>query len=65
MTGIIKAESLKKIYRNGDIEVEALKGINLEIKKGEFVAIDVYKRQIHQRSGDYRRLPGAVNYYLS
>ena len=39
MTGIIKAESLKKIYRNGDIEVEALKGINLEIKKGEFVAI--------------------------
>lgn len=39
MSEIIKAERLKKIYRNGEIEVEALKGINLEIHKGEFVSI--------------------------
>ncbi|MEA4891512.1 MAG: ABC transporter ATP-binding protein [Peptococcaceae bacterium] len=39
MSSIIRAENLKKVYRNGDIEVEALKGINLNIEKGEFVAI--------------------------
>lgn len=39
MSGIIRAEHLKKIYRNGDISVEALKGIDLEVGKGEFVAI--------------------------
>ncbi len=39
MSGIIRAEHLKKIYRNGDISVEALKGIDLEVNQGEFVAI--------------------------
>lgn len=39
MSAIISAVDLKKIYRNGDIEVMALKGINLQIAKGEFVAI--------------------------
>lgn len=39
MSSIIRAERLKKIYRNGEIEVEALKGIDLEIHKGEFVSI--------------------------
>jgi len=32
-------ENIKKTYRMGDLEVEVLKGINLTIKKGEFVAI--------------------------
>ena len=32
-------EDIKKTYRTGEIEVEVLKGINLEIKRGEFVAI--------------------------
>jgi len=32
-------EDIKKTYRTGDIEVEVLKGINLGIKRGEFVAI--------------------------
>lgn len=36
---IIKLNNVWKIYRMGNIEVPALKGINLEIKDGEFVAI--------------------------
>lgn len=32
-------ENIKKDYRIGDINVEVLKGINLQIEKGEFVAI--------------------------
>lgn len=36
---IIKLNNVWKIYKMGDIEVPALKGINLEIKDGEFVAI--------------------------
>lgn len=36
---VIKVESLCKVYQMGDIEVHALREINLEIKKGEFVAI--------------------------
>lgn len=36
---IIRIENLGKIYKNGDIEVEALKHINLSIEKGEFVSI--------------------------
>ena len=36
---IIKLQSLGKIYRNGDIEVEALKKVDLTIRYGEFVAV--------------------------
>jgi putative ABC transport system ATP-binding protein len=36
---IIKVENLKKIYDTGAIQVEALKDINLEIEKNEYVAI--------------------------
>lgn len=36
---ILKVEDLKKIYGLGNNKVEALKGINLSINKGEFVAI--------------------------
>lgn len=36
---IIEIENLGKIYKNGNIEVEALKKINLSIAKGEFVSI--------------------------
>jgi putative ABC transport system ATP-binding protein len=32
-------ENIKKTYKIGEIEVEVLKGVNLTIKKGEFVAI--------------------------
>lgn len=36
---IIRMKSLGKIYRNGDIEVEALKDVDLAIEEGEFVSI--------------------------
>jgi len=36
---IIELNNVWKIYRMGNTNVEALKGINLSIKKGEFVAI--------------------------
>jgi len=36
---MIKLESISKIYKSSDVETVALKNINLEIKKGEFVAI--------------------------
>ncbi|ANX02565.1 macrolide ABC transporter ATP-binding protein [Thermoclostridium stercorarium subsp. leptospartum DSM 9219] len=36
---MIHIENLYKVYRNGSISVEALKGINLHVDEGEFVAI--------------------------
>ena len=36
---ILKAVDLQKIYGQGETEVRALDGINLEVEKGEFVAI--------------------------
>ncbi|MCL2646640.1 MAG: ABC transporter ATP-binding protein [Phycisphaerales bacterium] len=39
MTFAVKVTELKKTYRQGDRVVEALRGVNLEIKNGEFVAI--------------------------
>lgn len=36
---IISVKHLVKIYRMGDVEVHALRGINIGINKGEFVAI--------------------------
>lgn len=36
---LIKVRNLKKVYRNGKLEVEALKNINITVYEGEFVAI--------------------------
>jgi putative ABC transport system ATP-binding protein len=36
---LISARSLRKTYRMGDVDVQALRGVSLEIKEGEFVAI--------------------------
>ncbi|MBO4618044.1 MAG: ABC transporter ATP-binding protein [Lachnospiraceae bacterium] len=36
---ILEAKGLKKIYGEGENKVNALRGVDLEIKKGEFVAI--------------------------
>jgi len=36
---LLKIEDLHKTYATGDISVPALRGINLEIEKGEFVAV--------------------------
>ncbi|WHZ13387.1 MAG: ABC-type antimicrobial peptide transport system, ATPase component [Nitrospira sp.] len=39
MGSLIECEDIWKIYRVGDIEVQALRGINLTIDRGEFVAV--------------------------
>ncbi|MFV1917414.1 MAG: ABC transporter ATP-binding protein [Patescibacteria group bacterium] len=39
MPQLIKLEKITKIYPMGEVEVHALAGLDLEIKKGEFVAI--------------------------
>src|ERR1700684_844269 len=36
---IIQVRGLTKVYRVGDVEVHALRGIDLDIARGEFVAI--------------------------
>ena len=36
---ILRAEGLKKTYGKGESRVNALRGVNLEVNKGEFVAI--------------------------
>ena len=36
---IIQAQQVKKIYRNGQLRVEALKNINLAVEAGEMIAI--------------------------
>lgn len=36
---ILETKDLKKIYGSGDMQVQALKGINLTVEKGEFVAV--------------------------
>jgi putative ABC transport system ATP-binding protein len=37
--GIIQVHGLTKVYHVGDVEVQALRGVDLEVAKGEFVAI--------------------------
>lgn len=39
MPPLILCEDIWKIYRLGDVEVQALRGVNLAIQQGEFVAI--------------------------
>ena len=39
MSEVIRVENLEKIYHMGDVEVPALRGINLTIERGEFVAV--------------------------
>jgi len=38
-SAIISLDNVKKVYKMGDNELEALKGSNVEIKQGEFVAV--------------------------
>lgn len=36
---LVKLSKVNKIYRSGEISFQALKNINLEVKKGDFVAV--------------------------
>ncbi len=38
-TAIIAMESIRKVYDTGKVKVEALKGIDLKVERGEFVAV--------------------------
>ncbi len=39
MANIIETTDLRKVYLMGNVEVPALKGVNITIQKGEFIAI--------------------------
>jgi len=39
MSAVIELSGVRKVYKSGDIEFEALRGIDLAIDQGEFVAI--------------------------
>lgn len=36
---LISCQDIWKIYRLGDVEVQALRGVSLDITRGEFVAV--------------------------
>jgi putative ABC transport system ATP-binding protein len=36
---VVKAEDLWKIFHTGKVEVPALRGVNMEVREGEFIAI--------------------------
>ena len=39
MNAVIKLEDIHKVYRTGEVDVHAVRGVSLEIKPGEFVAV--------------------------
>ena len=39
MSIVVKLSKINKIYQSGEVSFQALKNINLEVKKGDFVAI--------------------------
>ena len=37
--GMIQVRGLRKIYRTGDVDVQALRGVDLDVARGEFLAV--------------------------
>ncbi len=36
---VVRVENLRKIYRDNEVETEALRGVDLELRRGEFAAL--------------------------
>jgi len=39
MTAVVQVKDLFKIYKMGEVEVQAVRGINLDIEKANFTSI--------------------------
>src|SRR5438093_9019996 len=39
MSAVVRLEDVHKIYHTGEVDVHAVRGVSLQIEKGEFVAI--------------------------
>ncbi len=39
MSHVIEAHDLRKVYKMGEVEVQALRGVSFTIRRGEVVAI--------------------------
>src|SRR6266496_2114611 len=39
MTAVIKLEAIHKVYHTGEVDVHAVRGVSLEVGRGEFVAV--------------------------
>jgi putative ABC transport system ATP-binding protein len=39
MSNVIEAHELRKVYKMGEVQVEALRGVSFQIKRGEVIAI--------------------------
>lgn len=39
MKNLIKTEDIHKTYRSGEVEVHTIRGVSLEVKRGEFIAV--------------------------
>src|SRR5436189_5694215 len=39
MTNVIKLDNVPKVYHTGEVDVHAVRGVSLEIARGEFVAL--------------------------
>ena len=39
MAAVVKVEEIHKIYDSGEIPVHAVRGVSLEVQRGEFVAL--------------------------
>ncbi len=36
---IIQVRGVRKVYHTGDVDVQALRGVDLNVRRGEFVAV--------------------------